>query len=66
MIISLRPHWWDGSLWWRTYREGGFDGWRTIGRRRMPCDTMFAALTIPHLHGEISRMTRQQPRQAAR
>jgi hypothetical protein len=58
MIISLRPRWWDGAAWWRTYREGGFDGWRTIGGRRLPCDTMFAALNAPHLHDEISRMSR--------
>lgn len=58
MILAQRPQWWDGSLWFRTYREGGFDGWQTTGGRRMPCDTMRTALAQPHMHGEISRMTR--------
>lgn len=58
MIIAERPIWWDGSLWWRTYSEGGFDGWRTIGGRLLPCDTMNAAITRPHLHDEISRKSR--------
>lgn len=57
MILKQRPQWWDGALWFRTYREGGFDGWRTVTGRRMPCDTMRAALTTPHLHDEIRRMT---------
>lgn len=56
-VLMKRPRWWDGALWWRTYREGGFDGWRTVSGRRMACDTMFAALTAPHLHGEIARLT---------
>lgn len=62
MILARRPHRWDGALWWRTYREGGFDGWRTVSGRRMPCDTMLAALTAPHLHDEISRISRQGKR----
>jgi hypothetical protein len=32
--------WWDGALWWRTYQEGGFDGYRTLGGRKLPCDTL--------------------------
>ena len=56
MILWKRPRWWDGSLWFRAYREGGFDGWRTIGGRRMACDTMFTALTAPHMHDEIRQL----------
>jgi hypothetical protein len=56
MILTRRPHWWNGSLWWRTYTEGGFDGWRTISGRKLPCDTMFAALNAPHLQDEIRRI----------
>lgn len=58
MVLLSRPRRWDGALWWRTYREGDFDGWRTISGRRLPCDTMLAALNAPHLHDEISRMSR--------
>ena len=32
--------WWDGALWWRTYTEGGYDGYRTAGGRRLPCATL--------------------------
>jgi len=56
VILLNRPIWWDGSLWFRSYREGGFDGWRTIGGRKLSCDTMFAALNAPHLRDEIRRM----------
>lgn len=38
--------WWDGALWWRTYREGGFDGYRTLGGQKLPC-------------GELARRTRK-------
>jgi hypothetical protein len=31
--------WWDGALWCRTYRAGGFDGYRTLGRK-LPCATL--------------------------
>jgi hypothetical protein len=59
-VIRLqRLHWWDRSLWFRVYRQGGFDGYRTIGGRRMPCDTMFVALNAPHLRGDIRRMIRR-------
>jgi hypothetical protein len=58
VILVKRPRWFDGSLWWRTYREGGFDGWRTIGRRRMPCDTMRAVRESPHMHDEIRQLIR--------
>jgi hypothetical protein len=60
VILLQRPQWWDGAVWFRAYTPGGFDGWRTIGGRRLPCDTMFAALNAPHLHSEISRMSRRQ------
>lgn len=59
MVLLRRPAWWDGSLWFRVYREGGYDGWRTIGGRRMPCDTMFVALAAPHLRDDIRRMIRR-------
>lgn len=59
MIISPRVHWWDGAFWFRTYREGGLDGWRTIGGRQMACHTMFVALTAPHMHDEIRQLTRR-------
>ena len=32
--------WWDGALWWRTYREGGFDGYRTLAGRRLACGAL--------------------------
>lgn len=60
MILSARLRWWDGTLWWRTCREGGFDGWRTIRSRRLPCDAMAAALTRPRLHGEIRRLSKPE------
>ena len=31
---------WDGALWWRTYREGGFDGYRTLTGRRLACGAL--------------------------
>lgn len=63
MILAKRPHWWDGTLWFRVYSPGGYDGWRTITGRRMPCDTMLTALNAPHLHDDIRRLTarRQKP-----
>lgn len=42
-VDALKPElpiWWDRSVWYRTYREGGFDGYRTLGGRRLPCDTL--------------------------
>lgn len=56
MIIMQRPQWWDGSLWFRTYSEGGFDGWQTTGGRRMPCDTMRTALAQPSRSDEIRQL----------
>lgn len=31
--------WFGGKLWWRTYREGGYDGYRTWGER-VPCGVL--------------------------
>ena len=39
-----RVVWWDGALWWRTYREGGFDGYRTLTGRRLACGALAAAV----------------------
>lgn len=55
--VLRRFHWWDRSLWWRSYREGGFDGYRTLTGRRLPCDTMLAALTRPGSRAEIRRLS---------
>jgi len=57
VILWRRPRWWDRSLWFRVCTPGGFDGWRTLTGRRMPCDTMFAAVNAPHLRDEIRRLT---------
>lgn len=56
--MALRPsEWrivfWDRSVWWRTYREGGFDGYRTLLGRKLPCYTMYQATTRPDLRDEI-------------
>jgi hypothetical protein len=48
---------WDKSLWWRTYQPGGFDGYRTLRGRRLPCDTMEKAMRRPDLAGEIRRLS---------
>jgi hypothetical protein len=45
--------WWDGSLWWRTYHEGGFDGYRTLRGRKLPCATMETAPRRPDMRDEI-------------
>lgn len=29
--------WHDGTLWFRTYTEGGYDGYRTLFGRMAPC-----------------------------
>ena len=50
--------WWDRALWWRTYREGGFDGYRTLTGRRLSCDTMEKAVRRPDLAGEIRKLSR--------
>jgi hypothetical protein len=45
--------WWDRALWWRTYREGGFDGYRTLAGRRLPCGTLETAVRRPDMADEI-------------
>lgn len=27
-------------VWFRTYKPGGYDGYRTLTGRRIPCDTL--------------------------
>ena len=51
-----RFHWWDRSLWWRTYTVGGFDGYRTLLSRRLPCGTMVTALKRASMRDEIRRL----------
>lgn len=30
--------WWDHRLWYRTYTEGGYDGYQiAFSRKRLPC-----------------------------
>jgi len=53
---------WDRSLWWRTYREGGFDGYRTLAGRRLPCGTMETAVRRPDMANEVRRLSRGQVR----
>jgi hypothetical protein len=48
---------WDRALWWRTYREGGFDGYRTF-RRRLSCGTLAVAVRRPDMTEEIRRLAR--------
>jgi len=55
-----RIHWWDRTLWWCTYHEGGFDGYRTIGGRKLPCATMATALERPDMRGEIKALLAAQ------
>ncbi|HSZ38469.1 MAG TPA: hypothetical protein VK817_00780 [Trebonia sp.] len=50
---------WDRAIWYRTYREGGFDGYRTLTGRRLPCATMEKAVRRPDLAGEIRRLSRR-------
>lgn len=50
--------WWDHVLWWRTYTVGGFDGYRTLTGRRLPCDTMEKAVRRHDLRDEIRRLSR--------
>jgi len=47
---------WDRALWHRTYREGGFDGYRTLTGRRLPCATMETAVRRPDMRDEIRRL----------
>lgn len=51
-----RLHWWDRSIWWRTYQEGGYDGYRTLLGRRLACATMATALERPDMRDEIRRL----------
>ena len=51
--------WWDRALWWRTYHEGGFDGYRTLRGRRLPCDTMEKAVRRPDMRDEIRQLSRR-------
>ncbi len=48
---------WDRALWWRTYTVGGFDGYRTLAGRRLPCDTLEKAVRRPDLKAEIRRLS---------
>lgn len=52
-----RLAWWDRSLWWRTCKPGGFDGYRTIGGRKLPCATLDTALRRPDMRDEIRRLS---------
>lgn len=56
MILMQRPRWWDRALWFRSYTRGGFDGWRTAGGRKLPCQTMRIALTEPRMQDEVRRL----------
>jgi hypothetical protein len=51
---------WDNRIWWRTYCEGGFDGYRTWlpPVRRLPCDTLEKAVRRPDMRDEIRRLSR--------
>lgn len=53
--VLKRFHWWDGALWWYSYHVGGYEGYRTLTGRRLPCATMADALRNPALHDEIRR-----------
>jgi hypothetical protein len=48
---------WDGAVWWRTYTVGGFDGYRTLTGRRLPCGTLETALRRPDMAEEIRRLS---------
>jgi len=62
-----RIHWWNRSLWWRTCHPGGYDGYRTITGRRLPCATMATALSRPDMRGEIrALLAAQRARRKAR
>lgn len=59
--IRLRPiEWWDHAIWWRTYTPGGYDGYRTITGRRLPCQTMADALCQPDWRDEIRQLARKR------
>lgn len=57
-LSEWRVLWWDRSLWWRTYTVGGYDGYRTLTRRRLPCAMMDTALRRPDMRDEIRRLAR--------
>jgi hypothetical protein len=58
-IFSGQRHfvWWDRALWWRTYHPGGYDGYRTITGRRLPCATLDTAMRRPDMHAEIRKLS---------
>ena len=60
--LMKRFCWWDGSLWWRTYTPGGFDGYRTLRCRKLPCATMETALRRPDMHDDIRRVAARRAR----
>lgn len=51
---------WDGRLWRRYYREGGYDGYQTWlpPHRRLPCATMETAVRRPDMADQIRRLSR--------
>ena len=55
-------HYWDNTIWWRTYQPGGYDGYRTIGGRKLPCATLATALSKPEMREEIRSLSRQSLR----
>lgn len=60
--MKRKTVWWDRALWWRVYHPGGFDGYRTMGGRRLPCATLETALRRPGLAAEIRQLARKAPR----
>ncbi|MCW2720704.1 hypothetical protein [Pseudonocardia sp.] len=64
-ISDKRLLWWDRSIWWRTYRQGGYDGFRTITGRRLPCATMDTALRRPELRSDIRLLAARRRRRDA-
>lgn len=57
MILLKSPRWWDGALWFRTYSPGGYDGYKTISGRKLPCGTLATAIRRPDMHDEIRRLS---------
>jgi hypothetical protein len=57
---TRRLVWWDRAIWWRTHREGRYDGYRTLAGRRLPCDTMEKAVRRPDLADEIRKLSRRR------
>lgn len=51
--------WWDGALWYRTCHAGGFDGYRTMTGRRLPCATLATALRRPDMRLEIRKLAQR-------